>query len=222
MRISVEAKTKDLTRHLTRIQRKQIPFAAQQALNSVAFDCQNSIRRALPKRLDRPTGNAVTGKGGFISSVQVQQTNKKDLTARVGFAGRNFRKTKWKETPAKIMALLMGGGTRKASGKAIPVPIPKNIKLNQYGNLPRTKTRTLLAKPQYFSGKPRGRGAGVYERVKPKKNTPGKLKMLVSWKKTTQYRGGRFPLRRIVEAAVKKNYSRRFRTALTLALASAN
>ena len=133
-----------------------------------------------------------------------------------------FRNTKWNESPAEIMRRHMKGGTRTPSGRAIPVPILKNIKVNNFGNLPKTKIRTLLAKSdRYFSGKPKGRDAGVYERIKPTKKKPGKLKMLVSWEQSTQYKGGRFPLKRIVETAIKNKYRKRFDNALQNALRSA-
>ena len=210
MRISVVAETKKLTKHLNRIQKKQIPFATSKALNDVAFDARSFIQKSLPRKLDRPTK-------GIISSVQVEKSKKKNLVAIVGFAGLGFKPTKWKESPAKIMRRHIEGGTRSAKSTAIPVPIIKNIKLNKFGNLPRTKIKTLLGKPdKYFSGKPKGRDAGVYERIKTK-NKRG-LKMLVNFEKTTQYQGGRFPLRKIVEAAVRSKYRKRFDAALKFAL----
>jgi len=213
MQLSVHANTKELTKQLNRIQRKQIPFATMNALNSVAFDAQSYVKKSLPRRLDRPTK-------GLISSVQVEQTKDKyNPVVRVGFAGLGFRNTKWNESPAEIMRRHMKGGTRTPSGRAIPVPILKNIKVNKFGNLPKTKIRTLLAKSdRYFSGKPKGRDAGVYERIKPTKKKPGKLKMLVSWEQSTQYKGGRFPLKRIVETAIKNKYRKRFDAALDYAL----
>ena len=210
MRISVVAETKKLTKHLNRIQKKQIPFATSKALNAVAFDARSFIQKSLPRKLDRPTK-------GIISSVQVEKSKKKNLVAIVGFAGLGFKSTKWKESPAKIMRRQIEGGTRSAKSKAIPVPIVRNIKLNKFGNLPRTKIKTLLGKPdKYFSGKPKGRDAGVYERIKTK-NKRG-LKMLVNYEKTTQYQGGRFPLRKIVEAAIRSKYRKRFDAALKFAL----
>ncbi len=215
MQMSVVANTKQLTKHLNKIQRKQIPFATSKALNDVAFDARSYLQKSLPRRLDRPTK-------GIISSVQVQKSKKKNLVATVGFAGLGFKSTKWSESPAKIMKRHILGGTRSPQGKAIPVPIAKNLKLNKFGNMPRTKIKTLLAKPdKYFSGQPKGRDAGIYERIKRTKRKPGKLKMLITWEPTTQYQGGRFPFRKIVELAVKKKYRMRFDAALNNALRSA-
>ena len=215
MQMSVLADTKQLTKHLNKIQRKQIPFATSKALNDVAFDARSFIQKSLPRRLDRPTK-------GIISSVQVEKSKKKNLVARVGFAGLGFKSTKWSESPAEIMLRQIKGGTRSPQGKAIPVPIVNNLKLNKFGNMPRTKIKTLLAKSdKYFSGQPKGRDAGIYERTKRTKRKPGKLKMLINWETTTQYQGGRFPLQKIVELAVKKKYRVRFDAALNNALRSA-
>ena len=214
MYMSVKADTKRLTRYLT-FQRKQIPFATSKALNDVAFDCRSSIQKSLPRRLDRPTK-------GIISSVQVEKSKKKNLVATVGFAGLGFRTTNWGESPAKIMRMHIKGGIRTPRGKAIAVPIARNLKLNKFGNIPRTKIKTLLAKSdKYFSGTPKGRDAGVYERIKPKKKKPGKLKMLISWETVTQYQGGRFPLKKIVELTIRNKYHKRFEAALKFALRTA-
>ena len=214
MYMSVKADTKRLTRYLT-FQRKQIPFATSKALNDVAFDCRSSIQKFLPKKLDRPTT-------GITRSVQVEKSKKKNLVAIVGFAGLGFKSTKWSESPAKIMRRHIQGGTRSPQGKAIPVPIARNLKLNKFGNMPRTKIKTLLSKPdKYFSGQPKGRDAGIYERTKRTKRKPGKLKMLITWEPTTQYQGGRFPLRKIVEAAIRSKYRKRFDAALRNALKTA-
>ena len=206
MQIQLKADTKKLTKHLSFIQKQQVPFATSKALNDVAFDARSAVQKALPQRLDRPTK-------GLINSVQVDKSKKKHLIARVGFAGKGFGKTKWTDTPALIMARLITGGTRKPKGRAIIVPIVNNIKLNKFGNLPRTKIETLLAKPKrYFRGQPKGRDAGVYERIR-KKGTAGKLKMLASLEQSTSYEAGKFNLSKIVSKTVAKKYKSRFNAA---------
>ena len=214
MQIQLKADTKKLTKHLSFIQKQQVPFATSNALNAVAFDARTAIQTALPKKLDRPTK-------GLIKSVIVEKSKKKHLIARVGFAGKGFGSSKWAESPAVIMARLIAGGTRKPKGRAILIPVTKNIKLNKYGNLPRKKISTLLAKPKrYFSGKPKGRDAGVYERIK-KKGKSGQLKMLASWEQSATYESGKFNLSSIVSKTVAKKYKGRFNAALSKALASA-
>ena len=203
--LSVHSNTKQLTAHLNRIQRKQIPFATAKALTQTAFDVKRTLQNALPRRLDRPTK-------GIINSVQVDKATKYNVTARVGFAGLGFGKTAWKESPAKIMRRHIKGGTRYPNRTAIAVPVKQ--KTNRYGNLPRNKISTLLANTtKYFSGTPKGMSnAGIYERQKKK------LKMLVAWEPKATYQGGRFPFKGIVKLSVAKNYRKRFERSLQDAL----
>ena len=203
--LSVHSNTKQLTAHLNRIQRKQIPFATAKALTQTAFDVRRALQNALPRRLDRPTK-------GIINSVQVDKATKYDVTARVGFAGLGFGKTAWKESPAKIMRRHIKGGTRYPNKTAIAVPVKQRT--NKYGNLPRNKISTLLANTtKYFSGTPKGMSnAGIYERQKKK------LKMLVAWEPKATYQGGRFPFKGIVKLSVAKNYRKRFERSLQDAL----
>jgi hypothetical protein len=124
MQIQLKADTKKLTKHLSFIQKQQVPFATSNALNAVAFDARSAIQTALPNKLHRPTK-------GLIKSVIVEKSKKKHLIARVGFVGKGFGKSLWSESPAVIMARLISGGLRKPRGRAIIVPVVKNIKLNK-------------------------------------------------------------------------------------------
>ena len=206
--LSVHSNTKQLTAHLNRIQRKQIPFATAKALTQTAFDVKRTLQNALPRRLDRPTK-------GIINSVQVDKATKYNVTARVGFAGLGFGKTAWKESPAKIMRRHIKGGTRYPNKRAIAVPVKQRT--NKYGNLPRNKISKLLGeKAKYFSGTPKGMSnAGIYQRQKKK------LKMLVAWEPKANYKGGRFPFKSIVKIGVSYNYRKRFVKALQDALKTA-
>ena len=203
--LSVHSNTKQLTAHLNRIQRKQIPFATAKALTQTAFDVKRTLQNALPRRLDRPTK-------GIINSVQVDKATKYNVTARVGFAGLGFDKTLWRESPAKIMRYHIKGGTRYPNKRAIAVPVKQTT--NQFGNLKRNAVKNLLANTtKYFSGTPKGMSnAGIYERQKKK------LKMLVAWEPKATYQGGRFPFKGIVKLSVAKNYRKRFERSLQDAL----
>ena len=139
MHMKVIAETKRLSAHLNNIQRKQIPFAAKNALNDVAFDARSYLKKALPRRLDRPTP-------AMVSSVRVKKSNKRDLTAIVGFAGLGFMKSPWSETPAEIMRRHILGGTRRANTGKIRMPSNPHgagIKLNKYGNIASRRLRYL-------------------------------------------------------------------------------
>ena len=203
--LSVHSNTKQLTAHLNRIQRKQIPFATAKALTQTAKDVRESLKKALPRYLHRPTK-------GIINSVRSDMATKYNVTARVGFAGLGFDKTLWRERPAKIMRYHIKGGTRYPNKRAIAVPVKQTT--NQYGNLKRNAVKNLLANTtKYFSGTPKGMSnAGIYERQKKK------LKMLVAWEPKATYQGGRFPFKGIVKLSVAKNYRKRFERSLQDAL----
>ena len=232
MQMSVLADTKQLTKHLNKIQRKQIPFATSKALNDVAFDSRSFIQKSLPRRLDRPTK-------GIISSVQVEKSKKKNLVARVGFAGLGFKSTKWSESPAEIMLRHIKGGTR--SPKQLPhLRIPSDtkgggLKLNKFGNIAGKKgklQKMLGNKDQFFSGIPKGdysmKDAGIWERTprnsKRKSNkkhqASGKIVQRIAYEPSTRYKSI-FPFKKIVDLAIKKNYRKRFDAALNKALSTA-
>ena len=206
--LSVHSNTKKLTAHLNRVQRKQIPFATAKALTQTAKDVRESLKKALPRYLHRPTPK-------LISSVRSDMATKYNVTARVGFAGLGFDKTLWRESPAEIMRYHIKGGTRFPNRKAIAVPVKQTT--NQYGNLKRNAIKNLLAnKTKYFSGTPKGMSnAGIYQRQKKK------LKMLIAWEPKATYQGGRFPFKGIVKLSVAKNYRKRFERALQDALDTA-
>ncbi len=53
--LDVRADIKEVTRYLDRIQKKQIPFATKNTLNTLAFDSQRIIRKEIKRVFDRPT-----------------------------------------------------------------------------------------------------------------------------------------------------------------------
>ena len=233
--LSVQSDTKQLTAYLKGVQKKQIPFATKNALNDVAFDARSFVKKYLPRRFDRPTQ-------GLISSVQVKKTNKKDLTAIVGFAGLGFRTTKWSESPAKIMRRHIKGGTRfpKMGGK-LRIPSETKgggIKINMFGNIAgkKNKIAKMIGKSdQFFEGVPKGnfsnKDRGIWERTpannkrakgsKAKKwKATGKIVQRIAYEPFTKYKA-RYPFEKIVVLAVNKNYKKRFERALKEALKTA-
>ena len=234
MEIQLNADVKKLTRELRGIERKQIPFAVSKALNATAFDAQKGLQKALSIYLDRPTKFT-------INAVRVKKSEKKkDLIAYVGFAGGGgFKPPKNAGAlPSEYMSRLISGGTRRPKKRAIAVPTSA-FKTNQYGNIARGKIKTLLGNPRkYFSGTPKGRGsdaAGIWQRMPPnKKKKAGScsrwrnpnakqqsIRMVIAWEPSTHYRGGRFPMAKIVEKTVRQQFGDRFRSALKYALRSA-
>ena len=219
MQISVKSDIKKLSKGLSTIQRKQIPFATSKALNATAFDAQKSVKTALDLQLDKPT--AYTKRG-----VQVEKSTKKNLVAKVGFRSRKFGKGQGAIPQADYMARQIKGGTRVPRGVAIPVPVPSNMKPNKFGNIPRGKIDRLLAdKDKYFSGVPKGTkdGAGIWQRMpanSKRKKKGGKIRMVIAYEPKAVYQP-RFRFKSVVEKSVKQNFSKRFQSAMRQALKSA-
>ena len=222
MQIDIRSDVKQLTKSLNRIQRKQIPFATSKALNATAFDVRKTLQDALDIHLDAPT--AYTKRG-----VQVEKSTKKNLVAKVGFRSKSFGKGKGSVTQAEYMKRQISGGLRLPKGQAIPVPVPKNMKPNKFGNIPRGKIDRLLAdKDRYFSGEPKGRkgASGIWQRMPANskraksKNKGGRIRMVIAWEPKAQY-SPRFPFRQVVAKTVRTNFKLRFETSIKQALGSA-
>lgn len=139
----------DLSRQLRQLQ-KQIPFATAQALTQVARKIEAAERTAFQRHLDNPTPFTVKA----VGSVGARRDN---LKAKVFV----------RDMAAAYLEPFEFGGQHKLNGQALLNP--KNIKLNKFGNLPRTKLTTLKAKPNVFIGKV-GDVNGVWQRRKPKKS----------------------------------------------------
>ena len=219
MQISVKSDVKELTKSLNRIQRKQIPFATSRAINTLAFDVRKMLQDGLDIHMDRPTPYTKRG-------VQVEKSTKKKLVAEVGFRSKSFGKGKGSATQASYMKRQIEGGTRKARSKAIPVPVPKNLKTNKYGSIVRGKIQNLLAdKDKYFSGIPKGisDAPGIWQRMpanSKRKKPNGKIRMVIAWEPKADY-SKRFPFKRIVETTVRTNFRKRFDFELREALKTA-
>ncbi|KEA54661.1 hypothetical protein DT73_00415 [Mangrovibacter sp. MFB070] len=142
----------NLSAQLRQLQ-KQIPFAMAQAMTKVARQIEAAERTALQRHLDNPTPFTV-------KSVGSQGARKNNLQAKVFV----------RDTAAAYLEPFEFGGQHKLNGQALLNP--KNIKLNKYGNLPRTKMAQLKAKPDVFIGSV-GDVNGVWQRRKPRKSKKG-------------------------------------------------
>jgi hypothetical protein len=219
MQIDIRADVKELTKSLNRIQRKQIPFATSKALNNTAFDVRKSLQDGLDIHLDRPTPYTKRG-------VQVEKSTKKNLVAKVGFRSNKFGRGQGKIKQAEYMKRQIKGGTRFPKGQAIPVPVPKNMRTNKFGNIPRGKIDRLLGdKDRYFSGTPKGTqdAPGIWQRMpanSKRKKQGGKIRMVIAWEPKADY-SPRFPFRQIVSKSVRINFRKRFDFALRQALSTA-
>jgi hypothetical protein len=221
MQISVKSDIAKLRKDVGVLFRSQIPFASQVAINATAFDVRRATQTALKSRLHKPTQYT------FKSGLQVEKaTSKKNPIAKVGFRSETFGKGSGSIPQADYMKRLIEGGTRLPRGKSIPVPVPKNMKPNKSGNIPRGKINRLLGdKDRYFSGVPNGgKGdAGIWERMPrnskraKSKNKGGKIRMVISYESKTQYQSI-FPFKKIASTIVKRKFKRNFEDGMRFAI----
>lgn len=219
MQLSIKSNIDDVAKSLTKIQRKQIPFAASVALNETAFGLQKEIKRQMPRKLDRPTPWTISG-------VRVQKSKKTDLEAVVYMAGAKGLKGESADRN-KYMQYQVYGGTRMPKKSKIPVPYQKNLKTNKYGNLPRNKIKALTAKRDIFIGKVKGIDGiwqrGHYNQSGTFNTTKGRasaIRLLVAFEPDATYTP-KLPYTRISEGFTLSKFEPNFRRALAKALASA-
>lgn len=135
--LDVQANLKPLMKGLDDLAKKQIPFATARALTAVAKKVQAAEKEALTEVFDRPT--LFTQR-----SIGVKAAKKADLTATVYV----------KDVAAQYLEPFEVGGQHHLppSKRGGTLLNPKNIQLNQYGNLPKGKLRRLMGRPDVFVG----------------------------------------------------------------------
>lgn len=195
MRLSLESNIRKVERDLSDAARKQVPFATSLALNETAKHIQKAETARLSKVLDRPTPFT-------RRAYAIRRATKRRLEARVFV----------KPIQAAYLSRLEDGGTRTPAGRAIVTPA--RIRLNKYGNMPRRAIQRNLARPDTFSGKPKGRSSpGIYQRKR------GKLVKLASYTRAARYRPQlRFKL--MAERRARRAFPAKFQRALAQAFAT--
>jgi hypothetical protein len=204
MEASLKRDIDKVTRQLRGIARDQIPFATSLALNQVAKDGQRRAQRQMRLDLDRPTPFTVRG-------VRHLRSNKRNLYAEVYI----------QPDQAEYLKYQIRGGRRTPRNKAIKVPV--QIKLNKYGNIPRTKINTLLKSGKVFiaskyDNNPRTKHLqpGIYRRVAKGEQ----VQLLVAFENEAQYTK-RYDFELTVIREVKARITPAMRQAINRALATA-
>ena len=153
MRIDVRDNIKEVTKGLSSIQKKQIPFATMLALNDTAFALHKTYKAQTNQKFDNPT--SFTQKG-----FRVQKAKKTHLEAIVFVDKKRV----------DYMELQVDGGTRFPKKTAIIVPSSKNsndLAKYQSGNLTKGAVNKIKGqRDKYFFGKPKGNqgSEGIWER----------------------------------------------------------
>lgn len=194
MEISVKDNIKDVVKSLSRIEKKQVPFAASQAINDVAYGL---AKKQLPVEMDSTFAGGATPytKRGF----KFKKSSKQNLKAKV-------------YSELDYMKLMVHGGQRMPKGRSIFIA-SDNIKRNKYGNVTRGKMQKMITdNKKYFSSN--DKMFERYGRNGSKTRLAGVYKQSVTYKKT-------LPLQKIGEGYVRSRgvgFPSRFRQRLEAAL----
>ena len=221
--ISVRADVKGLTRQLSALAQKQIPFATATALTATAKLVAAAEVENMKKVLDKPTPFT-------LRSVRVKGARKSDPVATVYM----------QDTAAVYLLPFEFGGRHKLIGKGITWLNPKDKSLlNQYGNLPKSKLNALKNRPDVFVGTVKTKDGktidGVWQRptaepaanakgkvkLKAKTNYSGKLKLLIRFGDALEVKD-QLHWRTLAQKTVGAVFKEEFTKALAAALATAS
>lgn len=202
--ISIRHDLDKLQKKLTGVASRQLQFASARTLTTLAQQTAAEEQKNMAKVLDRPTPFTV-------KSVKVRAARKDGLYATVFI----------QDKAAAYLEPYEFGGTNKLNSKALIKPV--NLKLNQYGNLPKAKLKQLKERADIYIGKIKtksGEVDGVWQRLKPTKGKPGGLKLLIRFADAHPVRQhlGYFSL---AEKIVRKNFRQVMGRELAKAISSA-
>lgn len=143
LRVSVDP-SHQLSRQFTDLERTQLPFATQRAINATAFETRQRWSEIMPRIFDRPT--PLTRMAALYT-----QATKSNLTAEIFIRDEAFKGT----PPAKYLEAQVMGGVRRHKGverqlSAVGIlpsgwfVVPgRGARLDQYGNLPRSQLNQI-------------------------------------------------------------------------------
>lgn len=203
--IDVRTNLKQLERNLDDFAYRQLPFATAQALTGLGKLVQAGEREAMSSVFDKPTPFTV-------NAVGVQGARKDNLQAVVYV----------KDIAASYLAPYEFGGPNKLNSTALLKPVSQPV--NQYGNLPRTKTSQLKARADVFVGKVKGKNGeeieGIWQRTKASKGKPSSLKLLIRFSDAHPAKQ-HLDFRKRAEQLVRANFNAEMGKALARAIATA-
>lgn len=180
---------------MNRLQKKQIPFAASQAINDTGQAAQKALKVQAHKKLDRPTRSTV-------NAFRFKRSSKRHLVGTVFILNWAWDYLKYQ----------IQGGVRRTSGQGTGVPVQPNVKLNKFGNIPGRKKGLVKKKKQFIATR---KGiTGVWEKKGRGGNT---IRLVVAFEKTVRYKK-RFPYQKIVAGVVNNTFSKHFRRRLRAAI----
>ncbi len=208
--VKIKINMKRVTRFMSDVQRKQIPFATALAITNTLHIARKDVGKQLEKDIDRPVPWT---KRGF----RVDGAKKTTLTGRLFIM----------PSQARYMHYQIEGGVRKPKGQALALPPAKHrsgdVRRNKYGNIPKTQQARAQISKGAFSATING-VAGIWKA--PKKTKTGKvrkgqkMKLMLAYEKQAVYRP-RFRFYERGHNSIRVNWPREFNKAFARAMRTA-
>lgn len=161
--ISVRSNIKQISKNLSALAYKQVDFAASRALTQLAKEVQAAEKENLKRTFKHP-------KPFTVNSIGMRGATKRTLEAKVFV----------KPVAAKYLQPYETGGVHVLPGNALLNP--KDIRLNQYGQLSRGTMKRLQGRSDIYIGPIKtthGKIDGVWQRTKAKEGNPSRLRLLI-------------------------------------------
>jgi hypothetical protein len=205
MSISIRANVKELTRKLNSFAYDQLPYATAQGLTALAKRVQVAEKENLPKKLDRPTPFTQ-------SAIRVRGAAKANTTAVVYMMDKT----------AESLEPYEFGGQNKLNSRALLQPV--DVKLNHYGNLPRSLLARYRGRKDIYIGPMKtrvGTVSGVWQRIKATPQKPASLKLLIRFEDAHEVKP-QLGYEALAQQTVQRYFNADFGRALGEAIAKAN
>ena len=196
--IEITVNTRQFTRWLTDVERRQVPFATAQALTATAF----AVRRQVVERTF-PAAFKLRNRRFPRVAIRVAKATKRSLSASVfDRLGRDYLK------------LHATGGTKRPRGGRLAVPTTR-IRRTKSGRIPKGQTPTAVRGRKNAVVAPvNGGKQGIWRRRR------GRLELLYTLQPSARIRK-RLRFFEDANAVVTRQFPRRFRVALAKAVRTA-
>lgn len=162
--VSFRVDYRDVEKNLDALMEKQVPFAQVLALNELGARVVKAEKINLKSKF--PTATPFT-----INSIAMLRARKSTMQVVIYM----------RDIAAEYMEPFEVGGVHKLNSRALLNP--KDINLNQYGNLPKGKLSALRGRSDVFIGPVKGKNGqainGVWQRMPAAKGQPARLRLLI-------------------------------------------
>ena len=199
MRMTIKGDIDHARRHMSDLQKKQIPFATSLAMNWTANEIRDYQKRRMVIDLDRPTTQTV-------NSVRVKSASKRKLRASVFLLP-------WAD---EYLQFQIEGGRRQPRGRY--EALPRNLKLDARGNIGgrwKGRIRKLINQKNTFVEQ-RGTVLGLWRR-----RARGKAELLLEFKNRSMQYQARFPFYRYASIESRRRWPANFKKAMQVATSTA-